>query len=65
VQLALETVKTLERGQLYEEFAQHVDALALSLSRFIFELAQKLRTELGLEKVELSDVQKLALDKRR
>jgi ATP-dependent protease HslVU (ClpYQ) peptidase subunit len=64
VHLAVETAKTLERGQLHEEFARHVDSLALSLSRFVFELAQELRTELGLEKIELSDIQKSALEKR-
>jgi len=63
VQLGLEARKAVERGQLYEEFAKHVDSLALSLSRFIFELAQELRKELGLEKIELSDVQKIALEK--
>jgi hypothetical protein len=61
-QFALETVKTLEQGQLYEEFAKNVDSLALSFSRFIFELAQELRQELGLDKIVLSDVQKNALD---
>jgi hypothetical protein len=64
MQLAVETAKTLERGQLHEEFARQVDALALSLSRFVFELAQELRKELGLEKIELSDVQKSVLEKR-
>lgn len=61
-QFAIEAAKTLERGQLYEEFAKRVDCLVLSFSRFIFELAQEVRKELNLEKVELSDIQKKALN---
>jgi hypothetical protein len=64
VQLSLEANQAVERGQLYEPFARHVDSMALSLSRFIFELAQELRKELALEKIELSDLQKTALEKR-
>ena len=62
VKLAVALAQKLERGELHEEFAKEVDSLTLSLSRFVFELAQELRTELGLEKIELSDVQKNALD---
>lgn len=63
-QFAIETAKRLEQGQLHEEFAKHVDSLALSFSRFIFEVAKEVRKELGLEKVVLSDIQRTALDKR-
>jgi len=63
-QFAIEAAKMLDQSQLYEEFAKRVDSLALAFSRFIFELAQEVRKELNLEKVELSDVQKKALDAR-
>ena len=64
VPLANEFVQTLQRGQLYEEFAARVDALVASLSQLIFDLAQEIRSELGIEKIELSDVQKKSLDNR-
>lgn len=63
VQLALETAKALERRQLYEEYAKHTDALALSFTRFIFDLAQEVRQELSLERIELTDAQKKTVDK--
>jgi hypothetical protein len=60
VGLATETIQTLQRGQLYEEFAKHVDTLVVSLNQVIFDLAQEVRGELGIEKIELSDVQALS-----
>jgi hypothetical protein len=35
--------QAVEHSQLYEPLANHVDSIALSLSRFIFKLAQELR----------------------
>jgi hypothetical protein len=61
VALAGQFVQTLQRGQLYEEFATRVDALVGSLNPLIFDLAQQVREELGIEKLELSDVQRKAL----
>jgi hypothetical protein len=56
--MAGEFIQTLQRGQLYEEFAARVDALVVSLNQLIFDLAQEVRSELGIEKIELSDLQK-------
>lgn len=53
---AAKSIQTLQSGQLYEEFAAHVDALVVSLSQLISELAQEVRGELGIEKIELSDL---------
>jgi hypothetical protein len=50
-------VEALERGQLYEEYAAHLDAFVRTLNQLLFELAQEVRTELGIEKLELSDLQ--------
>jgi hypothetical protein len=54
--LASEFIQTLQRGQLYEEFAARVDVLVASLNELIFDLAQELRGELGIEKIEPSDL---------
>jgi hypothetical protein len=56
VGFAAKSIQTLQSGQLYEEFATHVDALVVSLSQLIFELAQEVRGELGMEQIELSDL---------
>lgn len=61
VGLATAFIQTLQRNELYEEFAARTDSLVSTLNRLIFDLAQELRGELGIEKIELSDVQKKAL----
>ena len=58
-----ELVETLQRGQLYDEYAAHLDAFVVVLSQLLFELAQEVRTELGIEKLELADLQGQAPDK--
>jgi len=59
--LATKSIEALQRGELYEEFANHTEAVAASLTRLIFDLAQEVRSELGIEKIELTDIQKRAL----
>lgn len=59
--LAMQFVQMLERGELYEEFAARIDSLVASLNPLIFDLAQEVRGELGIEKIELSDIEKKAL----
>jgi len=63
--LASQFIQTLEAGQLYEEYAARVDALVATLNPLIFELAQEVRGELGIEKIELSDIERKAIDSRR
>lgn len=59
--LAPHFVQTLEAGQLYEEFAARTDSLVAALNPLIFELAQEVRSELGIGKIELSDLEKKAV----
>lgn len=61
VGLATAFIQTLQRNELYDEFAARTDSLVKTLNRLIFDLAQGLRGELGIEKIELSDVQRKAL----
>jgi hypothetical protein len=58
-----ELAEALQRGQLYEEYAAHLEAFVGILNQLLFELAQEVRTELGIEKLELSDLQRQAPDK--
>ncbi len=53
--------KTLQNGELYEEFASRTDSLVAGLNQLIFDLAQEVRSELGIEKIKLTDIQRKTL----
>jgi len=63
VAAAKDFIEILQRHQLYEPFAKKIDALAISLNQLVFDLAQEVRGELGIGKIEVSDLFKNIPDK--
>lgn len=56
--IAVTALNAVQRGQLYEEFAKRVDSMVASLDQITFDLAQEIRGELGIERIELAEVEK-------